>query len=341
MDQTFATCLVLVLAAASDGCAVEPARAASSEPAQRVEVVHAERGERPIVTEVVGSVRAVRSTTMAALISGTVVEIHAGLGSSVRAGQVLVKLSVPEIAARLEQTRAVAALATVERDRAVSLRSRAVISGAEYDAAISQSSVAEARRAEAMAMADHAVLRAPFTGVVAAKLANVGDTALPGQPLLILESPAAFRFEAQVPEAVAAGGVALGAPVPVRLDGLDRDIQGTIAEIQPAADEATRTRLIKVALPALPGLRSGRFGRLLLATGAAASVSVPADAVVRRGQLESVFVVSSGIARLRLVRSGREHDGRLEIASGLSGDEPIVLAGAAALVDGQRVEVVP
>ena len=68
-------------------------------------------------------------------------------------------------------------------------------------------------------------------------------------------------------------------------------------------------------------------------------MSVPADAVVRRGQLEGVFVVDAGTARLRLVRSGRERDGRLEIASGLSGYEEIVLAGVADLVDGQRVEV--
>ncbi|MGZ6070018.1 MAG: hypothetical protein ACXWK8_02310, partial [Myxococcaceae bacterium] len=82
----------------------------------------------------------------------------------------------------------------------------------------------------------------------------------------------------------------------------------------------------------------GRFGRLLLATGASLTVAVPAEAVVRHGQLEAVFVVDSGTARLRLVRTGRERDGRLEIASGLSGDEKVVVTGAADLVDGQRVE---
>src|SRR5436190_1496043 len=81
-----------------------------------------------------------------------------------------------------------------ERDRAVNLRNGAAISAAQYDAAISQWSIAEARQAEATAIAEHAVLRAPFAGVVTAKLANVGDTAMPGQALLILEAPGAFRF---------------------------------------------------------------------------------------------------------------------------------------------------
>jgi RND family efflux transporter MFP subunit len=302
-----------------------------------VRVEKAERTSRPVMTEVVGTVRAVRSATIAPLISGTVAEVRVGLGSSVRAGEVLVRLSAREIDARLDQTRAVSALAKRERDRAVTLRDQEVISTAQYETAISQWGVAQARQAEASTIADRTVLRAPFAGVVTAKLANVGDTALPGQALLVLEAPGALRLEARVPE-TAGEGLAVGKSVPVRLDGLDHDIEGRIAEIQPASDDATRTRLAKIDLPQTPGVRSGRFGRVLLATGASLTVAVPAEAVVRHGQLEAVFVVGSGTARLRLVRTGRERDGRLEISSGLSGDEKVVLAGAADLVDGQRVE---
>jgi hypothetical protein len=141
-----------------------------------------------------------------------------------------------------------------------------------------------------------------------------------------------------VPESIGSG-LTIGEPVLVRLEGLGVDVEGRIAELQPASDDATRTRLAKIDLPPTPGLRSGRFGRVLLATGAALVVSVPADAVAHHGQLESVFVVEAGIARLRLVRGGRTKDGRVEIASGLAGHERVVLAGATELVDGQRVEV--
>ena len=323
------------------GCVGEPPRrTAPSVPPRVVRVEKAERTSRPVMTEVVGTVRAVRSATIAPLISGTVAEVRVGLGSSVRAGEVLVRLSAREIDARLDQTRAVSALAKRERDRAVTLRDQEVISTAQYETALSQWGVAQARQAEASTIADRTVLRAPFAGVVTAKLANVGDTALPGQALLVLEAPGALRFEARVPE-TAGEELAVGKSVPVRLDGLDHDIEGRIAEIQPASDDATRTRLAKIDLPETPGVRSGRFGRVLLATGASLTVAVPAEAVVRHGQLEAVFVVDSGTARLRLVRTGRERDGRLEIASGLSGDEKVVLAGAADLVDGQRVEEAP
>lgn len=320
------------------GCAAEAARPPEpSTPPAAVRVAKAERTRRPVVTEVVGTVRAVRTATIAPLIGATVAEVRVGLGSAVQAGEVLVRLSAPEVNARLAQTRAVAALAKRERDRAASLREQEAISIQQYDAAASQWGVAQASQAEASTIASRTLLRAPFAGVITAKLANAGDTAMPGQALLVLEAPGALRFEARLPE-TAVNALAVGEDVPVRLDGLDHDIAGRLAEIQPGSDDVTRTRLAKIDLPPTAGVRSGRFGRVLLATGASETVSVPAEAIVRRGQLEGVFVVGSDTARLRLVRTGREHGGRLEIASGLTGDEEVVLAEAADLVDGQKVQ---
>jgi len=275
-----------------------------------------------------------KSATIAPLISGTVAEIRVGLGSSVRAGEVLVKLSAREVDARLEQTRAVSAQAARDRARATSLVGQGAISVADYEAAMSQWSVALARQAEASSIAERRVLRAPFAGVITSKFASIGDTALPGQPLLVLEARSALRLEAQVPE-TAAERLALGDVVPVRIEGLE--LEGRLAEVQPASDATTRTRLFKIDLPDTAGLRSGQFGRALLAGSESRTVTVPLEAVVRHGQLESVFVVDSGVARLRLVRSGREWKGRVEISSGLSGGEKIALA-TTGLVDGARVE---
>jgi RND family efflux transporter MFP subunit len=339
MQKTFGK-LWPLLAASLSGCDAEPPRPVAPEAPRVVQVVAAERDQRPVVTEVVGTVRAARSASIGALISGTIAELRVGIGSSVRRGEVLVRLSAGEVQARLEQTRALSLLAERERERAATLLDHRAISLSAYDAAMSQWTLAQARQAEASTVLSHAVLRAPFDGVVTAKLANVGEAAMPGQPLLVLEAPLSHRFEARVPEAVRSA-LELGDSVPVRLDGLAHDIPGTIAELQPVTDDATRTRLAKLDLPPSPELWSGRFGRLMLVTGAQPTVSVPASAVVRRGQLEGVFVVDAGITRLRLVRSGRLANGRLAIASGLSGRERVVLGGADSLVDGQRVEVTP
>jgi RND family efflux transporter MFP subunit len=332
--------LFSALTAPTWGCAEAPAHAAASNPPRLVSVASAQRSTHAIVTEVVGTVRAVRSATIAPLISGNVIEVRVGLGSFVRAGEVLARLSDRQLTARLEQTRAASELAERERERAQSLRNQQVISIAQYDAAMAEWSVAQARQAEASTIAEHALLRAPFSGVITAKLVQTGDTALPGQALFSLEAPGALRFEARVPEA-SVSTLELGQSVPARIDGLEHDLVGTIAEIQPASDDATRTRLIKVALPTAAGLRSGRFGRLLLASGVASAVRVPAAAVVHQGQLEGVFVVDDGVARLRLVRAGRVRDEQLEISSGLAQGERIVIADAASLRDGQPVQVAP
>ena len=205
--------LTLLLAAAN-GCAVEPARAAPDPPPRAVHVARADRSSRPVVTELVGSVRAVRSTTIAALVSGTVAEVRAGMGRSVRAGEVLVTLSAREIDARLEQARAMAALADPERDRAVHLMHQQAISTAQYDAAMSQWNIAQARQAEANAIAAHTSLRAPFAGVITAKLANVGDVAMPGQALLQLEALARFASRRRCPRPWQRSGWRSASPCP-------------------------------------------------------------------------------------------------------------------------------
>lgn len=332
---------VMALVATLAGCTAEPApRPAASLPTRSVQVASAKRATRPVVTEVVGTVRAVRSATIGPVVGGTVAEVRVGLGSSVRPGEVLVRLSAREIDARLEQARAVKSLARTEHDRAAALHAQDAISSAQYDAARSQLEVAEAAQAEASTMADKTVLRAPFAGVVTAKMVNVGDTAMPGQALLVVEAPDALRFEARVPEA-AARGLAAGGSLALRLDGEAAELDGRVAEIEPTAEAATRTVLVKIDLPRVPGLHAGRFGRLLVGAGTTAAVTVATSAVVRRGQLDTVFVVEAGVARLRLVRTARQTAGRVEVASGLAGGELVVVADASDLVDGQPVAVRP
>jgi RND family efflux transporter MFP subunit len=325
-----ATLVVLLCGCAGDAPPDTPA----GPPAKGVQVVEVVRSSLPVLTEVVGTVRSAHEATIAPLVAGTVAEVRVGLGSTVRAGEVLLKLSAREIGEQLEQAHAVSELATRERDRAVALNAQGTIAASQYEAAVSQWSVARAREAEASTIAERTLLRAPFAGVITAKLVNVGETVLPGRALLTLETRAAMRFEAQIPEVVS-GDLEIGRRLPIRIEG--RELEGRVIEIQPASDDTTRARLIKLELAEPRGLRSGQFGRLLLTTGTAATVTAPASAVVRLGQLEAVFVVDAGTARLRLVRCGREAAGQIQIASGLSGGEKIVVAGGSDLVDGQPV----
>jgi multidrug efflux pump subunit AcrA (membrane-fusion protein) len=184
-------------------------------------------------------------------------------------------------------------------------------------------------------------ITAPATGVVVDRRVEPGDLAMPGQPLLVLDDPRAYRLEAEVGES-AVGGVRLGQRVPVVLDSLGRSLEGRVVEIIPAADPASRTVTVKLDLPGDPGLRSGLFGRARFPAGERQALLVPISALTERGQLTAVYVVDGqNIARLRLVTAGARHADRVEILSGLTAGERIVVEAAARVGDGSPVEAEP
>jgi RND family efflux transporter MFP subunit len=194
--------------------------------------------------------------------------------------------------------------------------------------------VAKAGVAEAEALSGYAKIVAPFDGLIARKLADEGDLAMPGKPLLELEGRAGLQLLADVPSLLTSH-VAPGAKLAVRLELLPDPLTGTVAEISPAADPASRTVRIKVDLPPSAGVRTGQFGRLAVPLSDATFLFVPAPALVQRGQLEIIFVAADAKAQMRLVRAGKQTPQGIEILAGLDPGEPVVVEGAENLRDGQ------
>jgi len=127
----------------------------------------------------------------------------------------------------------------------------------------------------------------------------------------------------------------------VRIAALEQELTGVISEIAPAADPNSRTFLVKLDLPGTGGLRAGQFGRVAAPVGETAALRIPGSAVVRRGQLEIVFVVTDNKAQLRLVKTGKRIGGDVELVSGVEAGEKVVIFGSAGLADGQRVTLEP
>jgi RND family efflux transporter MFP subunit len=179
--------------------------------------------------------------------------------------------------------------------------------------------------------------------VVTKKWAEAGDQASPGKPLIDIEDPTVLQLEADVPEAIAAR-IQQDARLAVRVDSFKGDLAGTVKEIAPIADPASRTFRVKLDLPSLPNqsatphsVMPGQFARLVVPIGERSSVRVPATAVVQRGQMEIVFVVTNQRAQLHLVKTGIRVGDEVEILAGLEAGNSVVLDGAARLVDGQPV----
>jgi hypothetical protein len=91
----------------------------------------------------------------------------------------------------------------------------------------------------------------------------------------------------------------------------------------------------------VPGLRAGQFGRVSVPVAESKVLQVPAGALMKRGQMELVFVVHDSRAALRLVKSGKVMNGGVEILSGLEEREQVVISDAAKLSDGQSVTIQP
>jgi RND family efflux transporter MFP subunit len=158
--------------------------------------------------------------------------------------------------------------------------------------------------------------------------------------LFEIESEAGYRLEAIVPEAYLRT-VRAGQPGEVRLSAADAVYATHVQEIVPEIEAASRTFLVKLPLPANAGVRAGQFGRAVFQTGEREVIVVPRAAVTQQGQLSSVLVIADGIARTRMVRTGEERDGEVEILTGLSPGERVMASRSADLTDGARVEERP
>ena len=154
---------------------------------------------------------------------------------------------------------------------------------------------------------------------------DVGDTVSPGKPLFALETPSQPELQAVVSESLLPH-LRLGQSLEVRIDTLDQTLQGIVREIVPIADPATRTVQVKVSLSPAPELVSGLFGRLRVPKGQYQALVAPRSAVREVGQLYLVDVLDArGHPQRRFVTLGNPHDSLVEVLSGLSQGEEVVL----------------
>jgi RND family efflux transporter MFP subunit len=277
----------------------------------------------PDIHEVVGTVRPRLSATLAAKVAATVDEVLVRPGDVVRTGDLLAKLDDRDLSAEFERARA-------DHERFSRLLERQAATRAEFDAVRSRYRIAAAALS-------YSSITAPFDGLVTQKFCDVGDLAVPGKPLFTVEESTPFRLEANVPERFVSG-VGLGEEIVVAIDATAEECSGTISEIVPAADAATRSFLIKIDLRCRELPKSGMFGRARLPVGERLGLFVPKEAVYERGQLTYLFVASEGRALMRLVKTRAGLVGTVEVLAGLQSGEQVIISSEGQLADGQRIE---
>jgi RND family efflux transporter MFP subunit len=298
------------------------------------------------VVQAIGTVQPRNRTLVASQLLAAIREIRVRAGDRVESGQLLATLDDRGIQAQLAEAEASAMavqadLTLRERefarskqlyaDRAITKEDLDRVEGA-YQVTAAQLERAKQQVQRINVTLSYTNITAPAAGVVAERYADPGDLAATGKPLLAIHDPTQLELHASIREGLAQR-VKLGLKLPVRIDAVSLTAEGTVREIVPQAEAASRSVLVKVALPAetTAGLYLGMFGRLAIPVGYVDHAVVTAGAVQRVGQLELVEVVDEK-KRLerRFVRTGRHFDGQVEVLSGLNVGEMVALPAAAA-----------
>jgi RND family efflux transporter MFP subunit len=211
------------------------------------------------------------------------------------------------------------------------------VAGLEYERVQEMLGRAAAGLAEARIYRGFTRVTSPINGLVTEKRTEAGSMAVPGMPLLTVESTAGYQVEIAVDENLS-GRLKVGAPVFVTIEALNRQMTGKIAEILPAIDPLSRSFTAKLSVSG-PGLRTGLYAKVRIPKGKKELLLAPRAAIVEKGQLTGVYAVDGqGIVTYRLIRTGRAYDDRLEILSGLKTGDRIIVGGVEKAVDGGVVE---
>jgi RND family efflux transporter MFP subunit len=327
----------------------------------------------PILTAS-GYVVARRKAVVSAKIQGRLSELRVEEGSVVREGEILARLESIDYEAQVARSRAAALRSQADLDEnkrqlrlADDLARQKIVSEDQREAAASHVKLAEAQLAlsaadlaYAEAQLQNTVIRAPFSGVVVKKMAEVGESVAPIPPgvnistssgaIVALADLATLEVEADVAEANVAK-VAGGQPAEVTVEAIpDRRYKAVLRQVIPTADRTKATVQVKVTiLDKDKDLKPEMSAKVTFLEPekkekAAAAVAqpvvlVPRSAVATRDGKPVVFLVRDNKVQARLIVLGTERQGQVIVQEGLAGGETIVAKPGDELKDGAAVRV--
>jgi len=314
----------------------------------------------PETVEAAGTVRAANVGAVSSKVMGTVTAVLVKEGQRVAKGDLLLTIDDSDIAQKLKAAEAAHREASIGLENAQKQLANAeatfkrysnlfdanAISRQEFEnvtlqrdgARLNASAMEEAvLRAgagveEARVYRGYARIKAPFSGVVTEKKIDRGSMAAPGSPLVVVEDDSSFVLEAHFDGRYMAA-VKPGMVLAVAADN-GREYTARVTEAVPSVDASTRTFLVKASIKGI-GLRTGLYAKVSAPVGQRRVLTVPASAIVEKGQLIGVYTVDEKkVVSYSLVRVGRSFEDEVEVSAGLSEGDRVISSGAERAVDG-------
>ena len=329
--------------AAAKGGAYQP-------PPEAITTIVAKQETWPSTLSVVGTAAAVHGVTVSADLPGTVDRINFDSGQWVKAGDILATLDTRQERAQLASMEAQHDLAQVNYDRMQRLVSEGVISRMDYDKAMADRKATDANAAEIRAMIERKTIRAPFSGVLGIRQANLGQYLAAGNPIVSLQSLNPIYVNFSVPQQLTSK---MQAGHTVRITNEDLpglEFTGRVSALDSVVDQATRNIQVQATLENPQAkLRPGMFVEVEVGVGAKQSViPLPASAISYAPFGDSVFIVSdmkspSGQSyrgvRQQFVKVQGARGDQVGVVSGINPGDQVVTSGVFKLRNGAAVAV--
>jgi len=328
--------------AMAEGAAWQP-------PPEAVTTLVADEASWDATLNAIGTAVAVQGVTVSADLPGIVERIAFESGSTVRQGDVLVKLDDRQERAQLKAAESQLELARLQLERMSGLRAKGVTSQAELDSAAAAATQAEARVGEIRATIARKTIRAPFTGLVGIRQVNLGQYLNAGDPVVPLQSLDPIYVEFSVPQQRAAQ-LGAGTAVEVSAEGQDGAVTGTVSAVDSVVDPATRNVLVQATFDNPQGaLRPGMFVEVEARLGAGQpEVVLPASSIAYAPYGNSVFIVepmtgpdgtSYRGVRQQFVTLGAARGDQVAVLTGVEPGAEVVTSGTFKLRNGAAVLV--
>jgi len=317
--------------------------APAAAPAKKTLRVRAHRVVSTQLTErlaTTGTVRANEEVEIVSEISGKISDIHFKEGSGVAAGQLLLKIDDSELLADRQRALYRVELAERAEARQQQLLDDGVISSETYDVALGELNVLRAELQLIEAQLLKTEIRAPFSGVIGLRWVSPGSYLSTQTRIASLNDLDPVKLDFSVPERYSAL-MKVGDEMSFRVEGFERAFPGMIYAIEPSVDAATRSLRVRARCPNSDGaLIPGAFANVdLVLRSISDALTVPSIAVIPELGGKKVFVFEDGAAQPRTVETGIRSESVVQVTSGLTEGDIVIISGTLQLQPGLAVEI--
>ena len=298
----------------------------------------------PVYYDLEATLEAVNESTISAQTSGAVKAVHYDVNDEVKAGALLIEIDSTQQQAALAQAQANLAQTEAQNEDAQILLKRnerllkqGSISQGQYDSTVAQAKSAkaavEAAKAallQAQEQLSYTRVKAPYGGIVKARMVEVGELVNPGQPLMSGLALQPLRAIADVPQRLS---TQYQGQKSISIVINDQIIPASKVTLFPFADPEHHSIRLRAELPVSTDITSlpGMWAQIRFQTGQRSTLLIPGSSIIERSELTAVYVMDGSIPKMRQIRLGNSHQGQREVLSGLSAGEQLILDGYAAM----------